>query len=118
MSLPTLDTFSAVESRFFHRLGGSFHRLAIDDAGARVFVAAEFFAEFPMEGDVNLLPNTAVHPFMIIVAHQFIVGKFFGEISPWTSGFVQIKDRINDLAQIRGSGAARGIRIGLFNQRL
>ena len=88
MSLPTLDAFSTVKPRFLHRLRGAFHRLAIDDAGARVFVAAEFFAEFPMEGDVNLLPNTTVHPLMIIVAHQFIVGKFLGEISPWASGFV------------------------------
>jgi hypothetical protein len=50
MSLSTLDEFPPIEPRFFGRLGGSFNRLTIDNPGARLFITAELFSEFSMEG--------------------------------------------------------------------
>ena len=69
MSLSALDEFPPIEPRFLGRLGGSFNRLAIDDPGARLFITAELFSEFSMEGYVNLRPSIIVNPFMIIIAH-------------------------------------------------
>jgi len=50
--------------------------------------------------------------------NQLVRGKVCWEVAPWTTGFIQIKNRIQDFAKIGRSLASSGIGFELIKNRL
>jgi len=56
--------------------------------------------------------------FVVVIVNQPVRGKVCWQAAPWTTGFIQIKNRIQDFAKIGRSWASSGIGFELIENRL
>ena len=55
---------------------------------------------------------------IVVRVNRSVRGKVCWEVAPWTTGFIQIKNRIQDFAKIGRSRASSGIGFELIKNRL
>ena len=55
---------------------------------------------------------------IVVRVNRSVRGKVCWEVAPWTTGFIQMKNRIQDFAKIGRSRASSGIGFELIKNRL
>jgi hypothetical protein len=92
--------------------------LTVDDRGAGFGITPDFLLKSFAKRGIDWFPSAVIYPCMIRVTDHRIMGKIFRRIPPLATGFIEIKNRIDDLAKIDFTRTSSGMGIEWFENGL
>ena len=108
MAFPLIDILGVVPATLL-AAGRRIDRLAIDAGGGAGLVRFLRRADFRAQQIVDYLEGAVVPPLIKVAPHGGPGRKVLGQIPPMAAGAEDVKDGINDIAQIRGARSSAGI---------
>src|SRR5579872_5581152 len=109
MALATLDLLAAVIADGAAHLGG-LDGLAVDASGAGAILPAGGLASAGPQGIDDLLPSAIALPGGEVVPGGALGHEVVGQVVPLAAGACLVEQGVDDLAQVRGAGAASRLR--------